>query len=153
MYCKLGKGTAALMCWDSLWFYSVWQTLLFEFRFYLCELNALSIYGPCLQGKQQSQGGVVVFTEAPAGQHRLWVKARQRRGGSSHHSASHCYPSPQNTDLYLATPVKIVFLSDPKKDLSDQVTILHNYIAMENEDFWFIWPSGPDSPDCPLHCA
>lgn len=33
-----------------------------------------------------------MLTEAPAGQHRFWVKARQWRGGSSHHSASHCYP-------------------------------------------------------------
>lgn len=132
MYCKLGKGTAALMHWDSLRFYSVWQTVLFEFRFHLCELNALMASvrkgrsrarekGCCSQKFQLENAGL---SEGKAVEGRVQPLIAQ------------CMLAFPKICLYLTphvTPLKTVFLTEPKQDLWDQESVLHRPLHSHRE--------------------
>lgn len=158
MYCKLGKGTAALMRWDSLRFYSVWQTLLFEFRFYLCELNALSIYGPCLLREAAKPGRSGHVNRGSSQTAQALGEGKAVEGPVSHHSASRCYPSPKTPTctLHQTWPLwRQCFWVNLRRIFETKWQYFtDNYTAMENQDFCFIWPSGCHSPpDSFPHCT
>lgn len=123
----------------------------------LCSLNlgficvSWMLLWPLLVREEAEPGRRGAVHRSSSWRMQVWVKARQWRGGSSH-SQHNAFP--KISYLYLTshvTPLKTVFLSEPKQDLWERVSASQTFTQPQGNRFFALYELLDCTVQTPLH--